>query len=244
MKSYRITNREQAWYGESIGILILNASYPCIPGNVGNAGTFDFPVRYEKVEGASIDRLLNQQDATLVKPFTDAARNLQRAGVRAITGACGFMALFQKEVAASVDIPVFLSSLLQIPFIYKVTGKKVGIITANASCLTEKHLENTGVTQDCPIAIAGMESQPEFKSAILEEKGTLDTVKIENEVIGVAQQLAHDNPEIGSILLECSDLPPYAAAVQDAVNLPIFDFITMINYIHSSLARMPFKGFM
>lgn len=244
MKTYRITNRGQAWYGESIGILILDAAYPCIPGNVGNASTFDFPIRYEKVKGASINRLLHQQDATLSKPFTDAARNLQRSGVKAITGACGFMALFQQEVAASVDIPVFLSSLLQIPFIFKITGKKVGIITANASCLTEKHFENTGITQDCPIAIAGMESQPEFKSAILEEKGTLDTVKIENEVVGVAQQLAQDNTDIGSILLECSDLPPYAAAVQDAVSLPVFDFTTMINYIHSSLVRIPFNGFM
>jgi len=241
---YRVGKPVQAWYGESIGILILDASYPCVPGNVGNASTFSFPVRYEKVQGASIDRLLNKQDPELATSFIQAAGNLRDYGVKAITGACGFMAFFQQEVAASIDIPVFLSSLLQIPFIYNVTGKKVGIITANASCLTEKHLENTGVPQDCPIAIAGMESQPEFKSAILEEKGTLDTVKIENEVIGVAQQLAHDNPEIGSILLECSDLPPYAAAVQDAVNLPIFDFITMINYIHSSLARMPFKGFM
>jgi len=244
MKTYRITNRGQVWYGESIGILILDASYPCIPGNVGNASTFDFPIRYEKVKGASIDRLLNQQDATLSEPFTDAARNLQRSGVKAITGACGFMALFQQEVAASVDIPVFLSSLLQIPFIFNITGKKVGIITANASCLTEKHFENTGVTKDCPVAIAGMESQPEFKSAILEEKGTLDSVKIEKEVVGVAQQLAQDNTDLGSILLECSDLPPYAAAIQDAVNLPVFDFTTMINYIHSSLVRMPFKGYM
>ncbi len=244
MKPYRVNHRGQAWYGESIGILILDASYPCIPGNVGNASTFDFPVRYEKVRGASIDRLLNRQDATMATQFTEAARNLQRSGVKAIAGACGFMSLFQQEVAASVDIPVFLSSLLQIPFIFKVTGKKVGIITANASCLTEKHFENAGILKDCPIAITGMESQPEFKSAILEEKGTLDTVKIENEVIGVAQQLAKDNPDIGSILLECSDLPPYAAAVQGAVNLPVFDFITMINYIHSSLVRMPFKGFM
>ena len=244
MKTYCITNREQAWYGESIGILILDASYPCIPGNVGNASTFDFPVRYEKVEGASIDRLLNQQDTTLVKPFTDAARNLQRTGVKAITGACGFMALFQQEVAASVDIPVFLSSLLQISFFYKITGKKVGIITANATCLTEKHFENTGIPPECPIAIAGMENQPEFKSAILEEKGTLDTLKIEDEVVGVAQQLVQDHPDIGSILLECSDLPPYAAAVQSAVNLPVFDFISMINYIHSTLVRKPFQGFM
>ncbi len=241
---YRVGKPGQAWYGESIGILILDASYPCVPGNVGNASTFSFPVRYEKVQGASIDRLLNKQDPELATPFIQAARNLRDHGVKAITGACGFMAFFQQEVAASIDIPVFLSSLLQIPFIFKVTGKKVGIITANASCLTEKHFENAGIFKDCPIAITGMESQPEFKSAILEEKGTLDTVKIENEVIGVAQQLAKDNPDIGSILLECSDLPPYAAAVQGAVNLPVFDFITMINYIHSSLVRMPFKGFM
>ena len=101
-----------------------------------------------------------------------------------------------------------------------------------------------GVSLEIPIAIAGMESQPEFKSAILEEKGTLDTLKIEDEVTGVARQLQQDHPDIGSILLECSDLPPYATAVQGAVNLPVFDFITMINYVHSSLVRMPFKGFM
>lgn len=243
-KPYRVKNRAQAWYGESIGILILDASYPCIPGNVGNASTFDFPVRYEKVEGASIDRLLNQRDAALALPFINAAKNLQRSGVKAITGACGFMALFQREAAASVDIPVFLSSLLQIPFIHQVTGKKIGIITANASCLTEKHFINAGISSDFPIALEGMENQPEFKSAILEEKGTLDSELIEDEVTEVARKLLRDNPDIGSILLECSDLPPYAAAVQAAVNLPVFDFITMINYIHASLARTPFKGFM
>ncbi len=244
MKLYRVTNPQQAWYGESIGILILDAAYPCVPGNVGNANSFDFPVRYEKVNGASIDRLLNQQDATLAEPFIEAAQNLQRAGVRAITGACGFMALFQREVAAAVHIPVLLSSLLQIPLIFSITGKRVGIITANAACLTDRHFENTGIGQNCLIAVAGMENQPEFSSAILKEKGTLDTEKIENEVIGVARRLVQNHPDVGAILFECSDLPPYAAAVQQAVNLPVFDFITMINYIHSSLVRMPFKGFM
>jgi aspartate/glutamate racemase len=243
MATYRINKPEQAWYGESIGILILDASYPCVPGNVGNASTFTFPVRYEKVQGASIDRLLNQQDPQLAAFFVRAARNLQNSGVKAITGACGFMALFQQEVAASVDIPVFLSSLLQIPFIYQITGKKIGIITANASCLTQKHFEAVGMPEGLPIAIAGMENQSEFREAILEEKGTLDSCKIEEEAVSVARELATDNPDIGAVLLECSDLPPYAEAVQRAVKLPVFDFITMINYIHTSLVRMPYKGF-
>lgn len=244
MTMYRVTRREQAWYGESIGILILDAAYPCVPGNVGNASTFSFPVRYEKVVGASIDRLLNQQDPELVEPFVDAARNLQSAGVKAIAGACGFMALFQQEVAASVDIPVFLSSLLQVPFIYQITGKPVGIITAHSARVTPKHFTSVGIADNLPIAIAGMEDQQEFNEAVLEEKGTLDSLKIEEEVVGVARNLIRENPDVGSILLECSDLPPYASAVQQAVGRPVFDFITMINYVHSGLVRTPYRGFM
>jgi len=244
MAIFSVTRPEQAWYGESIGILILDASYPCVPGNVGNASTFPFPVRYEKVEGASIDRLLNQQDPDLAIPFIEAAKRLYNSGVHAITGACGFMALFQEEVAQNLEIPVFLSTLLQLPFMYQITGKKVGIITANATCLQAKHFSSTGVPQNLPLAIAGMEDQPEFTSAVLKEKGTLDSDKIQEEVVAVAKQLVKENPDVGSILLECSDLPPYAHAVQAAVGLPVFDFITMINYVHTTMAHSPFKGFM
>jgi len=241
---YRVGKPGQAWYGESIGILILDASYPCVPGNVGNASTFSFPVRYEKVQGASIDRLLNKQDPELVTPFIQAARNLRDVGVKAITGACGFMAFFQQEVAASVDIPIFLSSLLQIPFIHQITGKKVGIITANASCLTPKHFQATGIPQSLPMVIAGMENQTEFREAVLEEKGSLDSSRIEQEVVQVAKELVASNPDVGAILLECSDLPPYAKAIQKEVDLPVFDFFTMINYVHTAYVQLPFTGFM
>lgn len=244
MSVFSVTRPKQAWYGETIGILILDASYPCIPGNIGNASTFPFAVRYEKVEGASIDRLLNQQDPSLASPFIDAALKLYNCGVRAITGACGFMALFQHEVAQSVKIPVLLSSLLQIPFIYQVTGKKIGIITANASCLQPKHFTSTGISSDIPLVIAGMENQPEFKEAILKEKGSLDSAKIQSEVVDVAQEMVKQNPDIGCILLECSDLPPYAHAVQAVTGLPVFDFFTMINYVHTTLVRTPFNGIM
>lgn len=244
MTVYRIHRKSQAWYGESVGILILDAAYPCVPGNVGNASTFPFPVRYERVTGASIDRLLNQQDPTLAEPFIQAAKNIQDQGVKAITGACGFMALFQREVTAAVDIPVFLSSLLQIPLIYQMTRKPVGIITANANSLKKAHFEAVNVTPDIPVIIAGMETQPEFSGAVLEEKGTLDSDKIQDEVVSVAEKMVKDHPDIGAMVLECSDLPPYAHAVQAAVQRPVFDFFTMIQYIHTSLVRTPFTGFM
>ncbi len=236
----------QCWYGETIGILILNAHYPCVPGNVGNATTFPFPVRYKVVKDASIERLLTKQDPSLVEPFIDAALELQREGVKAITGACGFMALFQREVSAACRIPVFLSSLLQIPFILQILpkGRRVGVITADSRALTPRHFEAVGITSDMALAIGGMEGQTEFREAILQEKGTLDSDLIREEVVSVARQLMIDYPDIGAILLECSDLPPYASAVQAETRLPVFDFTTMIRYVHSALAQRPYEGLM
>ena len=244
MKLYRVKNKKQSWYGESIGILILDATYPCIPGNVGNASTFSFPVRYKVVKGASIERLIKVKDMTLLSSFIDAAVELQEEGVKAITGACGFMALFQREVSDAVDVPVFLSSLLQIPFIYQIKKRKIGIITADSKSLTPEHFISVGVNKEIPLLIGGMEDQKEFREAILEEKGTLDSDLIESEVAGVAKKLITENPDIGALVLECSDLPPYAHAIQKEVNLPIFDFTTMIQYVHTALVRNEFHGFM
>ena len=244
MAFFQAKNKKQSWYGESIGILILDAAYPCIPGNVGNASTFPFPVRFKVVKEASIERLLKQKDITLLEPFIDAAIELQEEGVKAITGACGFMALFQREVSDAVDVPVFLSSLLQIPFIYQIKKQKIGIITADSKSLTPEHFISVGVNKEIPLLIGGMEDQKEFREAILEEKGTLDSDLIESEVVGVAKKLITENPDIGALVLECSDLPPYAHAIQKEVNLPIFDFTTMIQYVHTALVRKEFQGFM
>ena len=246
MAVFQVRSKTRSWDGESIGILILDACYPCVPGNVGNATTYEFPVRIKEVRGASIERLLNERDPSLLAPFVEAARELEAEGVRAITGACGFMALFQRQVAESVRIPVLLSSLLQVPFIFRTLapGRKVGIITANKSCLTKEHFDSVGITSDIPLAVYGMEDQDEFRTSILEEKGTLDSDLIEKEVTEVARRMVRENPEVGAVLLECSDLPPYAAAVQKAVDLPVFDFITMINHFHSATRRKSYHGYM
>lgn len=246
MTVYKIKSRSRSWDGEAIGILILDAAYPCVPGNVGNATTYGFPVRYKEVRGASIGRLLVERDPELLKPFIEGARELEAEGVRAVTGACGFMALFQKEVAAAVNIPVFLSSLLQVPFVHQTLrpGAEIGVITANASCLTDRHYENVGISRDIPLAVYGMEGQDEFRTSVLEEKGTLDSDLVEREVVGVAKKMLAEHPKVGAIVLECSDLPPYAHAVHSATGLPVFDFITMIKHVHTALTPRPYQGYM
>lgn len=246
MTQYTIRNPRQSWYGQSIGILILDAAYPCVPGNVGNATTFDFPVQYQVVKNASIQRLLTERDPALLEPFETAARQLEADGVKAITGACGFMALFQPQVRKAVDVPVFLSSLIQIPFIRQIIGPDhpIGVITADASALTDDHFINAGADPSTPLVIRGMEDTPEFSEAVLKEKGTLDSDEICREVVAVAREIVHSHPDTRAILLECSDLPPYAWAINRAVGLPVFDFITMIRYVHTTLTPRPYAGFM
>lgn len=239
-------NKGQVSYGEAIGILLLDSFIPFPPGDVGNASTYSFPVRYKVVKGASIERLINQQDASLLEPFIEAGHELVKEGVKAITGDCGFMILFQERLAKEFPVPVFMSSLLQVPFISRMLkpGKKVGIISADSRNLTDKHLQAAGIDENMKIKVVGMQDQNFFFDAILAEKGELNFEEVQKEIVNVSTKLVKDDEKIGAILLECSDLPPYAAAIQESVGLPVFDFTTMINYVYLALVRKKFEGFM
>jgi hypothetical protein len=222
----------------------MESYMPFPPGCPGNASTFSFPVRYEVVRGANMERLVYQGDPDLLQPFVDAGWKLVEEGVKAITGNCGFMVLYHDFMAKEFPVPVFMSSLLQLPFISRLLkpGEKVGIVTANGKTLTEKHLEIATNGIDIPVAVAGLEDQPCFYDTIHAEKGTLDFDKVEQEVVQVTQGLVQENDGVRAILFECTDLPPYAAAVQEAVGLPVFDFSTLVNYVFSALVRRRFDG--
>lgn len=242
MTVYTSRLKTQAWAGETIGIIVLECFYPFVPGNVANASTFAYPVRYAIAEGVTGEKLLYGANDSLLQPMIAAARKLQAEGVRAITGACGFMARFQREIAAAVDVPVFASSLLQVNFMHQITNRRVGIICADSTCLTPAHLAGTGIADSVPLAVTGMEHCEAFNQGIRANIGVLDDEALRQGVVEVAKALVAAHPDVGSILLECSDLPPYAHAVQEATGLPVFDFITLIDYVHNSLSRTRYSG--
>jgi len=231
-------------YGHSIGIVLIDCETPFIPGDVGNASTYGFPVLYRTAPGVSLDRLIEQGDPTMVGAVIETARELEKAGVRAITSDCGYMIRFHRQVAEAVNIPVIFSSLLQIPLIAATLGpdQAVGIICANRKRLTPDLLAVAGVQKDMKVVIRGMENSMAFRGPILDETGTLDDTAIEKEVVARAVEMVTAHPETGAILLECSNLPPYAHAVQRATGRPVFDFITLINYMHNAFHRKPFSG--
>jgi hypothetical protein len=239
-------NPHRVSYGTTVGILLLNTHIPFIPGDVGNASTFRFPVLYRVVEELLTDRLVVDADLTLADPIIREARALERSGVAAITADCGYLALFQKEVAAAVNVPVFLSSWMQVPFMHRTLrpGKKIGAVVADSRYIRKEILANAGIDDSIPLVITGMEDQPNFRSQIMEESGSLDSDALEGEVVKVARAMVGRDPAIGALLLECSCLPPYGAAVQEAVRLPVFDFVTMINFVYSALMKSRFEGSM
>ena len=232
---YKSAGKYPSWTGQDIGILVLDCAYPFVPGNVANARTFPFPVRYAVVEGANPQRLILDADPELITPFVTAARQLEREGVKAITGACGFMALFQKELQAAVDIPVFSSSLMQIPFMHALTGRAVGIITADSRHLKPAHFSACSIRKDTPVHIAGMESVKAFTQSVMDDGDIMDSAAVGQGAVRMAKSLCDANPDIGSILLECSDLPPYAADIAAETGRPVFDFITMIKHVEMAV---------
>lgn len=233
--------------GAAIGIIVLgNTWYPLFPGNVANATTYNFPVYYKPLKGGFSEIIVSPKpDPTLLEQTIGAGKELEQQGCRAIVAACGYFANYQPEVAAALNVPCFLSSLMQVPIISRALkpGQKVCIICADGDTLASgPALKNCGVNDRSTVIIAGAQDLPQMKN-ILQDTGHLNSAKLEQELVDFSKQVVNENPDIGAIVLECSDLPPYAWAIQKAVRLPVFDFTTMINWVYNAVVRRPFAGF-
>ncbi|KOS57603.1 aspartate/glutamate racemase family protein [Rhodococcus rhodochrous] len=235
--------RGQVSYGYPIGMLCAEWHIPFIPGDLNHASTFDFPVRYltvPEVSGASVLTGTGHFAEALIR----AAKQLQSEGVRAITSNCGFMARYQRAVAEHVDIPVFLSSLLQIPMITSMlgSGKSVGILAANSAALTPDLLESVGITDARRLVVHGLEQYEHFNEVVLQETGILDDQRLTAEVVAAALEIRRTTPDLGAYLLECSDLPVYSDAIYRATGLPVYDWAGFIDYVHRSISPRTYTG--
>lgn len=227
--------------GQPIGIIAVDLIYPKLPGNVANAGTFSYPVLYKKVT-FEIEQLF-EGDSELEEQIISAARELEAEGVRAIVGACGYFAHFQRQVADAVDVPVFMSSLCQLPLVKLglKRSQKIAVLAASGDNLDGAILKAFDTNED-ELVVQDIGSLPSF-APIRWGKTELDNGKLTSDLAQIAVDLTEAHPEVGAILLECSDLPPYACAIQQATGLPVYDFITLINWACAGVTQTPYHGF-
>lgn len=226
----------KAVYGAPLGILMLEARFPRIPGDMGNATTWPFPVLYHVVRGASPEKVVLRGARGLLPDFIEGAKDLVRLGAEAITTNCGFLSLFQNELARAVSVPVATSSLMQVRWVQAMLppGKQVGVITVSGSTLTPAHLESAGVPLDTPVV--GTENGREFFRVLIRaEKEDMDVAAAQQDILDAGKELLTRYPDVGAIVLECTNMPPYSAALQQEYGLPVYDIYTMINWFHAGL---------
>src|SRR4051812_28650479 len=180
----RIARGGKAVYGAPLGILMLDARFPRIPGDMGNATTWPFPVLYRVVPGATPEKVVLQSARGLLPAFIEAAQELVGLGAEAITTNCGFLSLFQHELAAAAGVPVATSALMQVPWVQSTLppSKRVGVVTVSASTLTPEHLAAAGVPLDTPLM--GTENGGEFFRVLIKgESDDMDIAVAEEDVV-------------------------------------------------------------
>ena len=228
-------------YGAAVGILMLETRFPRIPGDIGNALTWPFPVLYKVVRGASPDHVVRRRAEGLLDRFVDAARELVADGADGITTNCGFLALFQDDLAGAVGVPVASSSLMQVPLVQRLLppGRRVGILTISEATLTPDHLRASGVPLDTPVV--GTDQGREFTRAILDDAPLMDVASARLDLLDAGRRLLNDHPDVGAIVLECTNMVPFAADLRHALGLPVFSVFTFVQWFQAGLLPPPFE---
>ncbi len=239
----------RAIFGQAVGIVMQRDRILRLPGDVGNATTFPFPVMYELVDGVDPAELKDPDRARAAAPyFTEAAQALEAAGARIIGTGCGYLSILHRELQAAVRVPVLSSSLLQVPWVAAILGpgRRVGILTADSRALTDAYFEPLGWTaKTMPIAIAGIENEAEFLRLLYADSLMENEIRQMHRMIArVARRLMETHPDVGAIVLECTNLPPFALAIQEATRVPVFDVVTLLVWGHAATVRKPFIGYL
>jgi Asp/Glu/hydantoin racemase len=227
-----------------LGILMLDTTFPRIPGDVGNPKTWPCEVHFETARGVGVDDAVRNRDPRrYTEPFLQAAQRLESRGVSLITTSCGFLILLQDRLREAVRVPVLTSSLLQVPHVVQTiaSGAKIGIMTFEGPSLSRDHLAAAGIDPRI-VAIAGLEGT-EFHRTIREDLSEFDPERALRDHIAVAKRLVTEHCDIRAIVFECHNMPPYAAAVREVTGLPVYDVTTLIFWAAAALGMTSREGF-
>lgn len=203
-----------------------------LTGNSTNPDSYHYPVLFRHVPRANLNSVVLSPDPRIVPAMLEAAKELIECGAKAITTSCGFNAILQQELASVLDVPVFTSSLLQIPFVRMMLGpeKEIAVITASGSSLTRRHFECAGVHDVRGLQVLGLEDNAQWNKIFFSPDDEIDVEQFRSDLVQLACGASEQGP-IGAFVLECTDLPPFANEIRQATGLPVFDFISMANYV-------------
>ena len=251
-----ISSRGVFAYGLSIGVMLCDSTYPAFPGDVKNPSAYSFPIQYDVIEGMRWETLVNGSDedrAVCLNAVIASAKRLERLGCKAIVAECGFFFHYQKEIVKHVNIPVFMSSLLQLPFIQNTIpeNKSIGIVCASRKSLEENMeiLYDLGLNRNRTVHLFD-ELEEHFCTQFYslwyredtEEVAECKFAEAQEDMIILCKKFYETYPDLGTLLFECTGYQPFANAVQEQLNLPIYSWGTMLEYINSAVVHRKYNG--
>ncbi|MGI9350245.1 MAG: aspartate/glutamate racemase family protein [Rhizobiaceae bacterium] len=224
-----------------VGILMLESRFPRIPGDIGNPKTWEFPVKYEIVQDATPYKVVCDRAKGLLKNFVEAGNRLAEGGAGVLTTSCGFLSIYQEELSRELPVPVLSSSLMQVGLVNQILppGQQAGVLTISSSSLSKEHLQLAGVPDNTPIGTT--EGGQEFTRVILNDEPDLDVDKARQDNLEAALQLKNENPQMGAIVLECTNMSPYARDIALLTGLPVFGIVTLVNWLRAGLVPNSFR---
>lgn len=227
----------------SLGILKLEIGLPPgatpptpRPGSLLNPTTFDFPIITETVTGAWADAVI-RGDPSLEPVYIAAARALIERGAVAISSNCGFSIRHQGAVAASVNVPVVMSSLLLLPALLRQLppAAKLAVVTADSTHCGEDLLGISDPGERARVVIGGIEGGKLLQNEMKRPPSPTDVADIQVDVVACVARLRAAYPDIAALLFECTAFPLVTPAIRHMTRLPIYDILTLCRMTMASI---------
>lgn len=229
-------------YGQFLGILLLDARYPRLPGDCGHADSYSVPVRFGYVPDLRADELIHRYSDKIGNRVLAAADDLVREGARVIAGGCGFFAVLQERMRRELPVPFITSSLVLVPWLRSVMGGQIGVLTIDEAALQDNYVAACGWSRSDPdVVVQGVEPDGAFAQVYFENRDHFDPADMERDVAEAARRLSARTTDLRAVVLECTNMAPFAWRVQEALGVPVFDIQMLANFFAAAAQRTPYR---
>jgi len=228
--------------GYAIGVIGVKTNFPLIVGNIVNVKTFPFPVYVKVLEHIDGSDILTYREE-YVEAIIDAANDLVSIGARAVVGACGSFANYQTAISDQVAVPTFMSVMLQVPLVMMGlrSDQTIGVLAFDKAAVTSHVFAECGISEPERLRIYSTDAM-EQSIKLRAGDPTFSNEQFGDDLAEMSINIVEDDPDVGAIVIQCSELPPYAWKIQRATGLPVFDVNSLVTWAHQAAERQVYAG--
>jgi hypothetical protein len=224
-----------------LGVAMLDTKFPRPLGDAGNPASYAVPVQVESVPAATVARIVRPgaPDAALLDPFRAALRKLADDGATLLTTSCGFLAAWQDTLARDAPRPFVSSALCHVPRLIAAgtPAEAIGVLSFDARSLGPAHFAGAGAPEG--LAVSGLDPDSHLYRVIAENRPDLDGRRAEADAVAAARALVVGQPALTTLVLECTNLPPYRRAIAAATGRTVFDLFDALEAAAGRPLRAP-----